>query len=38
MAEQRWRTIANGLKEHYELCEIAVHHRVGRVGSGSRRS
>ena len=34
MAEQVMAEIAAGLRQRYELCEIAVHHRVGRVGIG----
>jgi MoaE-MoaD fusion protein len=36
MAEGEMETIANELKARYELCEIAVHHRIGRVGIGER--
>jgi MoaE-MoaD fusion protein len=36
MAEQVMAEIAAELKERYELCEIAVHHRVGRVDIGER--
>lgn len=34
MAEQVMEQIADGLKTRYELCEVAIHHRVGRVGIG----
>ena len=34
MAEQVMSEIADGLRAAYELCDIAVHHRVGRVGIG----
>jgi MoaE-MoaD fusion protein len=36
MAEREMETIADELKARYELCEIAVHHRIGRVGIGER--
>jgi MoaE-MoaD fusion protein len=36
MAEQVMAEIADELKERYELCEVAIHHRVGRVGIGER--
>ena len=36
MAEDEMETIADELKARYELCEIAVHHRIGRVGIGER--
>ena len=36
MAERELETIANELRARYELCEIAVHHRIGRVGVGER--
>jgi molybdopterin synthase catalytic subunit/molybdopterin converting factor small subunit len=36
MAEGEMEAIADELKARYELCEIAVHHRVGRVGIGER--
>jgi molybdopterin synthase catalytic subunit/molybdopterin converting factor small subunit len=36
MAEQVMAEIAEELKSRYELCEVAVHHRVGRVGIGER--
>jgi MoaE-MoaD fusion protein len=36
MAEQVMADIAAGLKVRYELCEIAIHHRVGRVGIGEQ--
>jgi len=34
MAEQVMAGIAEELKGRYELCEIAIHHRVGRVEIG----
>ncbi len=34
MAEQVMAEIAAGLRERYELCNVAVHHRIGRVGIG----
>ncbi len=34
MAEQVMEQIVAGLKARYELCEVAIHHRVGRVGIG----
>jgi molybdopterin synthase catalytic subunit len=34
MAEAEMRRIAEDLKARYELCEIAIHHRTGRVGIG----
>jgi molybdopterin synthase catalytic subunit len=34
MAEKVMAEIAAGLKERYEICEIAIHHRTGRVGIG----
>ena len=36
MAEREMETIADELKARYELCEIAVHHRIGRVAIGER--
>jgi molybdopterin synthase catalytic subunit len=36
MAEQEMESIANELKARYELCEVAVHHRIGRVSIGER--
>jgi len=36
MAEQVMAEIAEELKARYELCEIAIHHRIGRVGIGER--
>jgi molybdopterin synthase catalytic subunit/molybdopterin converting factor small subunit len=36
MAETEMETIANELRERYELCAIAIHHRIGRVGIGER--
>jgi molybdopterin synthase catalytic subunit/molybdopterin converting factor small subunit len=34
MAEDVMERIAHDLKSKYELCEVAIHHRVGRVGIG----
>jgi molybdopterin synthase catalytic subunit/molybdopterin converting factor small subunit len=34
MAEQVMGEIATGLKERYDLCDIAIHHRTGRVEIG----
>ena len=34
MAENVMAEIADALKERYELCEIAIHHRTGRVEIG----
>jgi molybdopterin synthase catalytic subunit/molybdopterin converting factor small subunit len=34
MAEQAMAEIASGLKKRYDLCEIAIHHRTGRVEIG----
>jgi MoaE-MoaD fusion protein len=34
MAEQVMSEIADSLRASYELCDVAVHHRVGRVGIG----
>ena len=34
MAENVMVEIAAALRERYELCDIAIHHRVGRVGIG----
>ena len=36
MAEQVMAQIADELKARYELCEVAIHHRIGRVGLGER--
>jgi molybdopterin synthase catalytic subunit len=36
MAEREMEEIADALKARYELCEIAVHHRIGRVDVGER--
>jgi molybdopterin synthase catalytic subunit/molybdopterin converting factor small subunit len=36
MAEQVMAEIAQELKRRYELCEIAIHHRIGRVSIGER--
>ncbi len=36
MAEQVMAAIAEELKARYELCEVAIHHRIGRVGIGDR--
>jgi molybdopterin synthase catalytic subunit len=34
MAERVMQEIAESLKGRYEVCAIAIHHRVGRVGIG----
>jgi molybdopterin synthase catalytic subunit len=34
MAEQIMADIAEELKHRYDLCEIAIHHRTGRVDIG----
>jgi molybdopterin synthase catalytic subunit/molybdopterin converting factor small subunit len=34
MAEQMMAELADDLKRRYQLCEIAIHHRVGTVGIG----
>ena len=34
MAESVMTQIAGELKRRYELCDVAIHHRVGRVGIG----
>jgi len=34
MAEQMMAALAAGLAERHELCEVAIHHRVGRVEIG----
>jgi molybdopterin synthase catalytic subunit/molybdopterin converting factor small subunit len=34
MAEKVMEEIANRLKEKYDLCEVAITHRIGRVGIG----
>jgi MoaE-MoaD fusion protein len=34
MAESVMAQIAEGVKERYELCEVAIAHRVGRCGVG----
>jgi molybdopterin synthase catalytic subunit len=34
MAEKVMADLAETLKHKYELCEVAIHHRVGRVGIG----
>jgi molybdopterin synthase catalytic subunit len=36
MAEQVMAEIAEELKARYDLCEVAMHHRIGRVGIGGR--
>jgi molybdopterin synthase catalytic subunit/molybdopterin converting factor small subunit len=36
MAERVMTEIAEELKSRYELCAIAIHHRIGRVGLGER--
>jgi molybdopterin synthase catalytic subunit len=34
MAEEVMAGIADELKRRYELCDVAIHHRIGRVGIG----
>ena len=34
MAEKVMEEVADGLKSRYDLCEIAIHHRTGRVDVG----
>ncbi len=34
MAEKVMAELADELRRRYELCEVAIHHRVGRVGIG----
>jgi molybdopterin synthase catalytic subunit len=34
MAEQVMSEIAAALRSSYDLCDIAIHHRIGRVGIG----
>jgi molybdopterin synthase catalytic subunit/molybdopterin converting factor small subunit len=34
MAEDVMAQIADDLKRRYELCEVAIHHRIGHVGIG----
>jgi molybdopterin synthase catalytic subunit len=34
MAEQEMARIADELKSRYSLCEVAIAHRVGKVGIG----
>lgn len=34
MAEETMAELARGLRERHELCEVAIHHRVGRVEIG----
>jgi MoaE-MoaD fusion protein len=34
MAEDVMAKIAEELKRRYELCDVAIHHRIGRVGIG----
>jgi len=36
MAEQVMSEIASELQERYELCAVAIHHRIGRVSIGER--
>jgi len=36
MAEQVMAEIAEELTARYKLCDVAIHHRVGRVGIGDR--
>jgi molybdopterin synthase catalytic subunit len=34
MATEMMAELASSLQERYELCSVAIHHRVGRVGIG----
>jgi molybdopterin synthase catalytic subunit len=34
MAETVMADIASALRERYDLCDVAIHHRIGRVGIG----
>ena len=34
MAERMMAQLARKLEERYELCAVAIHHRIGRVGIG----
>ena len=34
MAEQMMRELAAALKKKHDLCEVAIHHRIGRVDIG----
>jgi molybdopterin synthase catalytic subunit len=34
MAEQVMATLAKELAQTYDLCDVAIHHRIGRVGIG----
>jgi MoaE-MoaD fusion protein len=36
MAEQVMSEIADDLKRRYDLCDVAIHHRIGRVSIGER--
>jgi molybdopterin synthase catalytic subunit/molybdopterin converting factor small subunit len=36
MAEKVMAEIADELRARYELCEVAIHHRIGRVDIGER--
>jgi MoaE-MoaD fusion protein len=36
MAEQVMEELAASLRERYSLCDVAIHHRVGRVGIGEQ--
>ena len=36
MAEQVMSDLAGALKRRHELCEVAIHHRVGRVDIGEK--
>jgi MoaE-MoaD fusion protein len=36
MAEQVMVEIADELKARYDLCDVAIHHRIGRVAIGER--
>jgi molybdopterin synthase catalytic subunit len=36
MAERVMEELATSLRERYDLCAVAIHHRVGRVGIGDQ--
>jgi MoaE-MoaD fusion protein len=36
MAEQVMSEIADELQKRYDLCDVAIHHRIGRVSIGER--
>ena len=38
MAEDVMAQLARELEERYDLCGVAIHHRVGRSGSARRAS